>query len=68
MRLEDLDNEDFDNLDEVPRETGDIDLFNPKLIPLKDNSYLGQFLVWSGLIMVFKVAFPFINLMINETL
>lgn len=37
----------LDNLDissEDPRETGDIDQFNPELIPLQRNSYLGQFL------------------------
>lgn len=33
---------------EDTRETGDIDQFEPKLIPLQKNSYLGQFssLVW----------------------
>lgn len=41
--------EPVDNLaisSEDPRETGDIDHFDPKLIPLQSNSYLGQFLVW----------------------
>lgn len=41
----------LDNLvvlsDEEPRETGDIDQFNPKLIPLQRNSYLGQFVAQS---------------------
>ncbi|KAG7224827.1 hypothetical protein INR49_013541 [Caranx melampygus] len=53
VRLEELDNEDIDNLDEVPRETGDIDLFNPKLIPLQDNSYLG-FSTDSGMALIRK--------------
>lgn len=30
-----------------PRETGDIDHFNPELIPLLRNSYLGWFEFWS---------------------
>lgn len=41
--------EPLDNLaisSEDRRETGDIDQFDPKLIPLQSNSYLGQFLVW----------------------
>lgn len=35
---------------EESRETGDIEQFNPELIPLQRNSYLGQFfnLVWAS--------------------
>uniref|UniRef100_A0A8C3G6C0 Integrin alpha-2 domain-containing protein n=1 Tax=Cyclopterus lumpus TaxID=8103 RepID=A0A8C3G6C0_CYCLU len=45
VRMELLDNLDISSADS--RETGDIDQFNMKLIPLQRNSYLGQFLVWS---------------------
>lgn len=37
--------DDLDIFSEEPRETGNIDEFNPKLIPLHSNSYLGQFLL-----------------------
>lgn len=43
--MELLDNEDL--LSEDPRETGNIDLFDPKIIPLQTSSYLGQFPVGS---------------------
>lgn len=43
VRMEVLD--DLDIFSEEPRETGNIDEFNPKLIPLHSNSYLGQFLL-----------------------
>lgn len=45
VRMELLDNLDISSADS--RETGDVDQFNMKLIPLQRNSYLGQFLVWS---------------------
>lgn len=43
VRMEVLDN--LDIYSEDARETGNIDDFNPKLIPFKSNSYLGQFLL-----------------------
>lgn len=43
VRMEVLDN--LDIYSEDAREAGNIDDFNPKLIPLKSNSYLGQFLL-----------------------
>ncbi|XP_057705780.1 integrin alpha-6-like [Corythoichthys intestinalis] len=46
VRLELLDNPDV--YGELPRETGNIDLFNSKLIPLQSNSYLG-FSIDSGM-------------------
>ena len=66
VRLELMDN--LDIFSEDPRETGDIDLFNPELIPLQRDSYLGQFLVRSQPFWVFKVVSFFINLMVNEML
>ncbi|XP_039976615.1 integrin alpha-6-like isoform X2 [Xiphias gladius] len=51
VHLEPLDN--LDILGEDPRETGDIDLFNPKLIPLQSNSYLG-FSIDSGMALIRK--------------
>lgn len=38
--MEPLDNQEISSKD--PCETGDIDQFNPKLIPLQRNSYLGE--------------------------
>nr|XP_046261717.1 integrin alpha-6-like [Scatophagus argus] len=49
VRMEPLDN--LDIFGENPRETGDIDQFNPKLIPLQRNSYLG-FSIDSGLALI----------------
>ncbi|XP_008293636.1 integrin alpha-6-like [Stegastes partitus] len=51
VRMELLDN--LDIFSESPRETGDIDQFNLKLIPLQRNSYLG-FSVDSGLALIKK--------------
>ncbi|XP_071314514.1 integrin alpha-6-like [Trachinotus anak] len=51
VRLELLDN--LEILSEDPRETGDIDQFNPKLIPLQRNSYLG-FSTDSGMALIRK--------------
>lgn len=61
--------EPVDNLaisSEERRETGDLDQFDPKLIPLQSNSYLGQFLVWfdvpKNLSFIFKkVSFPLLT-------
>lgn len=44
--------DDLDFTSEDARETGDIDQFNQKLIPLQRNSYLGQFPWWSKLVSV----------------
>ncbi|KAM4732054.1 integrin alpha-6-like [Anableps anableps] len=49
VRMEQLDDLDFDS--EEPRETGDFDQFNHKLIPLQRNSYLG-FSVDSGMALI----------------
>ncbi|XP_070692438.1 integrin alpha-6-like [Pempheris klunzingeri] len=49
VRMEPLDNLDFSSED--PRETGDIDQFNPKLIPLQRDSYLG-FSIDSGMALI----------------
>ncbi|XP_035812832.2 integrin alpha-6-like isoform X2 [Amphiprion ocellaris] len=51
VRMELLDN--LDIFSEDPRETGDIDQFNPKLIPFQRNSYLG-FSVDSGFALLNK--------------
>ncbi|XP_034454867.1 integrin alpha-6-like [Hippoglossus hippoglossus] len=51
VRLELLDNRDV--FSEDPRETGNIDLFNPKLIPLQRASYLG-FSIDSGMTLIRK--------------
>ncbi len=53
VRMEVLDNLDFSSED--PRETGDIEQFNPGLIPFQRTSYLGQFLsqsVWASYILL----------------
>lgn len=52
--MEPLDNQ--DDSDAYPRETGDTDQFNQKLIPLKINSYLGQSLIWSEYVRAFQVS------------
>uniref|UniRef100_A0A669DKF4 Integrin alpha-6 n=1 Tax=Oreochromis niloticus TaxID=8128 RepID=A0A669DKF4_ORENI len=51
VRMEVLDN--LDLYSEDARETGNIDDFNPKLIPLKSNSYLG-FSIDSGMALIRK--------------
>ncbi|XP_070769684.1 integrin alpha-6-like [Enoplosus armatus] len=51
VRMELLDN--LDVYSEGPRETGDIDQFNPKLIPLQRNSFLG-FSIDSGMALTRK--------------
>ncbi|XP_033829925.1 integrin alpha-6-like [Periophthalmus magnuspinnatus] len=51
VRMEPLDNTDIDSED--PRETGDVNQFNPKLIPLHRSSYLG-FSIDTGLSLVRK--------------
>ncbi|KAM9376193.1 integrin alpha-6-like [Pholidichthys leucotaenia] len=51
VRMEPLDNQDFDS--DEPRETGDKDQFNPKLIPLHRSSYLG-FSIDSGMALIRK--------------
>ncbi|XP_069388255.1 integrin alpha-6-like [Paralichthys olivaceus] len=51
VRLELLDNREIFSAD--PRETGDIDVFNQKLIPLQRNSYLG-FSIDSGMTLIRK--------------
>ncbi|XP_039871880.1 integrin alpha-6-like [Simochromis diagramma] len=51
VRMEVLDNLDIYSVD--ARETGNIDDFNPKLIPLKSNSYLG-FSIDSGMALIRK--------------
>lgn len=43
--MDPLDNQNISS--EAPRETGDLDQFEPKLIPLQRNSYLGQCLIGS---------------------
>ncbi|CAN9514650.1 unnamed protein product [Ophioblennius macclurei] len=49
VRMEPLDNLDYDS--DEPRETGDIDQFNPNLIPLQISSYLG-FSIDSGMALI----------------
>lgn len=61
--MELLDNPDFSS--EYSRETGDIDEFNPKLIPLQRDSYLGEFLLWSESVLGIDVRSHFINLLMR---
>lgn len=55
VRMDPLDDLVFSS--ESSRETGDIDQFQPKLIPLKTNSYLGQCLIRSKSVWAAKLCF-----------
>lgn len=55
VRMDPLDNLAFSS--EYSRETGDIDQFQPKLIPLQINSYLGQCLIRSKSVWAAKLCF-----------
>lgn len=57
--MEPLDNLAFPS--ETPRETGDLDQFQPKLIPLQRNSYLGQCLIGSKSVWAAKLCFSYLR-------
>lgn len=57
--MDPLDNRAFSS--EEPRETGDIDQFQPKLIPLEKNSYLGQCLIGSKSVWAAKLCFSYLR-------
>lgn len=59
--MEPVDNKEI--YSEDTRETGNAGTFNPKLIPIQRDSYLGEFLLWSESVCGSQVTSCFIHLL-----